>query len=86
MMYHYSWRWEDAEREFQRAITMKPNYATSYHWYAILLWAFNRNAEALTQALKAQQLDPTSLAINLTVGVAYYQLGIARRHSSAYRA
>jgi len=85
MMYHYSWRWEDAEREFQRAIAMKPNYATSYHWYAILLWAFNRNAEALTQALKAQQLDPTSLAINLTVGVAYFQLGDQERARRAYR-
>ena len=85
MMYHYGWQWEDAEREFLRAIAMKPNYATSYHWYAILLWALNRNAEALTQALKAQQLDPTSLAINLTVGVGYYQLGDTEKARGAYR-
>jgi TolB-like protein/Tfp pilus assembly protein PilF/tRNA A-37 threonylcarbamoyl transferase component Bud32 len=85
MLYHYSWRWEDAEREFLRAIAMKPNYATSYHWYAILLWALNRNAEALTRGLKAQQLDPTSLAINLTVGVGYFQLGDMEKARAAYR-
>ena len=85
MMYHYSWQWENAEREFQRAIAMKPNYATSYHWYAILLWAFDRNAEALTHALKAQQLDPTSLAINLTVGVGYAQLGDSEKAHAAYQ-
>jgi len=85
MLYHYSWRWEEAEKEFVRGIAMKPNHATFYHWYAILLWALNRNEEALQQALRAQQLDPTSLPITLTVGVAYWQIRDDAAARSQYR-
>jgi len=28
------WNWLEAEREFQRAIRLDPDYATSHHWYA----------------------------------------------------
>jgi eukaryotic-like serine/threonine-protein kinase len=30
--YHQSWRWEEAEKEFKRAISLNPNYATAHHW------------------------------------------------------
>jgi len=63
------WEWQDAETEFRRAIQLKPNYATAYHWYAIDLRYQARFGEALTQIKKAQALDPLSLIINSNVGI-----------------
>ena len=33
----YAWDWRGAEKEFQRAIELKPSYSTAHHWYALLL-------------------------------------------------
>src|SRR5439155_13406250 len=30
----YDWDWPKAERDFQQAIAIDPDYATAYHWYA----------------------------------------------------
>jgi TolB-like protein len=32
--YTYEWDWEGAEREFNRAIELDPNYSTARHWYS----------------------------------------------------
>ena len=61
-----------AEREFQRAIELNPNYPTAHHWYALLLGTSGRNDEAKREILRAQQLDPLSLIINRTVGNVFF--------------
>jgi len=33
----YDWDWAAAERAFQRAIELNPNYATAHNWYAMFL-------------------------------------------------
>jgi len=62
------WLWQDAEAELRRAITLKPNYASAHHWYAILLVCQRRYTEALAEIKKAQALDPLSSVINVNVG------------------
>jgi TolB-like protein/DNA-binding winged helix-turn-helix (wHTH) protein/Tfp pilus assembly protein PilF len=58
-----------AEKEFKRALELNPNYASAHHWYAnLLLFAGDRQEEALTEIRRAQQLDPLSLIINTWVG------------------
>src|SRR6266550_1068566 len=37
--YHQSWRWDEAEKEFKRAISLNPNYPTAHHWYEVHLRA-----------------------------------------------
>jgi len=70
------WRWQEAERAFQRAIELNPGYATAHHWYALYLsWSLGRLDEALAKAKRAQELDPLSLIINSTVGEALNNLG-----------
>jgi eukaryotic-like serine/threonine-protein kinase len=69
------WEWQDAERQFRRAIQLKPNYATAYHWYAVTLRRQGRFSEALTQITKAQALDPMSLIINANMGFNLYLNG-----------
>lgn len=64
----YNWDWIGAEREFQRAIELKPNYAIAHHWYALLLTMMGRFQEAMIEINKAQNLDPLSLIINTNIG------------------
>ena len=78
--YSFNWNWAAAEREFQRAIDLNPNYATAHHWYAYLLMLLGRFDQALSELARAQELDPLSLIINSTTG---YILYFARRQDEA---
>jgi serine/threonine-protein kinase len=67
------WDWRDAEREFQRAISLDPRYATAHHWYGVsCLVPMGRLDEALEQMLVAQSLDPVSSIIARDVAVVHY--------------
>jgi serine/threonine protein kinase/tetratricopeptide (TPR) repeat protein len=76
----YEWDWVGAERDFQRAIELDPNYATAHHWYGICLSATGRSEQAIVSLQRAQQLDPVSLIINADIGLA---LHLARRYDEA---
>jgi TolB-like protein/DNA-binding winged helix-turn-helix (wHTH) protein/Tfp pilus assembly protein PilF len=69
------WDWEGADREFRRALSLDPGYATAHHWYALYLSAMNRMPESISEIEKAVELDPLSTAINSNVGAIYYQAG-----------
>ena len=64
--------WPAAEREYQRAIQLKPSYAIAHHWYGGFLSAMGRHAEALQHAEKARTLDPISPIIQTWKGLRYY--------------
>jgi eukaryotic-like serine/threonine-protein kinase len=66
--YYYDRDWAVAEREYERAIELNPNYPTAHHWYAVFLMSAGRFDEALAQIRRAQELDPLSLPINMTLG------------------
>lgn len=68
----YEWDWQGAEREFQRAIELNPNYAMTWQWYAMELAALGRHEEALRETDRALQLDPLSMSINTTTGLLFY--------------
>ena len=67
-VWHYEWRWADAEREFRRAIELNPSYSLVRIWYANLLMSRARWDEALAQVMTARELDPFSLIVNANVG------------------
>ena len=73
--YHQSWRWEEAEKEFKRAISLNPNYPTARHWYQILLGALGRDDEALAEIKRALELDPLSPILEVNIGVDYVRKG-----------
>jgi serine/threonine-protein kinase len=52
------WDWAGAETEFRRAIELKPNYATTRHWFCNVLELQGRYPEALVEIQHAQQIDP----------------------------
>ena len=68
----YDWDWPTAEREYQRAIQLDPNYATGHHWYAECLALQGRFEEAFPEIERARQLDPLSLIIATDYGAILY--------------
>ncbi|MHC4538107.1 MAG: protein kinase domain-containing protein, partial [Planctomycetota bacterium] len=71
----YDWDWSEAERAFQQAIKLNPDYATAHHWYAVFLGWMGRFEEALVEIEYAQDLEPLSLIIRSEVGRALCQVG-----------
>ncbi len=62
-LFCYDWDWASAEREFQRAIALNPNYAQAHQWYGQYLRAMGRQNSAMAEIKRAQELDPLSLVI-----------------------
>jgi tetratricopeptide (TPR) repeat protein len=79
-VWHYEWRWADAEREFRRAIELNPSYSLVRVWYANLLMSRTRWPEAIAQVMSARELDPFSLIVNTNVG---WILDRSGRHDEA---
>jgi serine/threonine-protein kinase len=60
---YYEWDWRAAEREFRRALELRPNYADAYFSYSRFLASRRRLDEAIAQLGRAVELDPLSLAL-----------------------
>jgi TolB-like protein/Flp pilus assembly protein TadD len=63
-LFWYDWDWAEAEKEFQRALTLNPNYARAHQWYAQYLRAMGRQDLAVEELKRAEELDPISLVIS----------------------
>ena len=66
------WRWQDAEREFQRGLALDPNDALGRQWYSNYLLTLGRFQEAIHQQELARSADPFSPLINANLAKAYY--------------
>jgi TolB-like protein/DNA-binding winged helix-turn-helix (wHTH) protein/Flp pilus assembly protein TadD len=69
---NHDYDWQTAEKEYQQAIELNPNYATAHHWYAECLMWEGRFGEALGESERARQLDPLSLIIATDHGAILY--------------
>jgi len=70
---YYEWDWAAAEREFETALALNPNYATAHEWYSLFLTAMGRFDEAEAHVARAMDLDPLSVPVAGTAGwVAHY--------------
>ena len=58
------WDWYQAERHYQRALVLRPDYATAHQWYAQLLTSLRRYPEAASHIELARRADPVSPVIN----------------------
>ena len=68
----WSWRWPEAETEYQHSININPKYAPTRQWYSEYLLDSGRRDEAFEQIRLAQEFDPTSPVLNAWVGFGYY--------------
>src|SRR5437764_2509701 len=70
-----------ANREYKRAIEIKPNDAAAHHWFGNdSLAALGRFEEAIAESKRAVELDPLSIVINADLGGTFYY---ARRYDEA---
>ena len=76
----YYWDWADADRHFNRAIALNPNYETALRFYSFYLACMGRPEEALAFAERARRLNPVSPATQMNVGTILY---FARRYDEA---
>jgi adenylate cyclase len=70
--FRIDWDWQGAEKEFKRAIALKPGYATAHEWYALFLAVHARLDEALREIQKAKELDPLSPSVNTGMARIYH--------------
>jgi serine/threonine-protein kinase len=74
------WNWQEAKKEFKRAIAINPNYATAHFYYGFYLDSMGRFEEALPEWNRARELEPLSMIINTMIGFHYY---FARQYEEA---
>ena len=65
---NYEWDREASEKEYRRAIELKPNYATAHHWLGSDLTNVKRFDDSLVELRRAEELDPLSRIIGTNLG------------------
>jgi len=80
VLFNYDWDWSGAEREYQRALKLNPNYSEAHHAYSELLMGAGRSKEAVAEIRRAEELDPLLPALRANVGMVYSCVG---RHEDA---
>jgi serine/threonine protein kinase/tetratricopeptide (TPR) repeat protein len=76
----YDFDWPAAEREFQRAISLNPNYAPAHEFYSWYLISRGRTGQAIQESQRAVELDPLSAEIHSILGLV---LHLAHRYDQA---
>ena len=69
----YEWNPTEAEKEFSRALALRPDYATGHQFYAYYLTAIGKLDEAIAERKRATELDPLDPLLSSALGEAYYQ-------------
>ena len=78
--FHYEWDWAASDREFKRAIALKPEFVPGHHWYSHLLISQGRFDESFTESQRGLALDPLDVAMNFHLGFHYWN---ARQYDQA---
>jgi len=78
LKFNYERDWTEAEKAFQRAIELNPNYAESHEHYGMFLAVMGRETEAVAAAKRALELAPLALKTIYIAGWAFWLAGHAR--------
>ena len=71
---YYEWDWAAADREFKKALELRPSFADAHFSYSRFLAASGRMAEAVAEIRKAEELDPRELSLKAnTALLSYFQ-------------
>ena len=79
-LFIYDWNWDEAEREFRRAIELNPRYSSAHQWFGFLLSSRGQHDAALLEGHTALELDPASVSARRSMG---WMCCYARRYDQA---
>jgi TolB-like protein/Flp pilus assembly protein TadD len=68
----YERNFPEARKEFERALELRPEYATGHQFFGYYLTAMGQTEEAIGERKKALELDPLSPLLHSALGEAYY--------------
>jgi eukaryotic-like serine/threonine-protein kinase len=74
-VFYYDWNWAEADREYRRAIELRPSAAEQHAQYSRFLAAARRLPEAVAESEKARRLDPASAEAAQTHGLILFYAG-----------
>ena len=77
---NYEWDRDGSEKEYRRAMELKPNYSTAHHWLGADLGNIKRFDESISEMRRAEELDPLSSIIGTNLAD---MLVLARRYDEA---
>jgi len=77
---NYEWDRDRSEKEYRRAIELKPNYSTAHHWLGADLVYVKRFDDSLAELRRGEEIDPLSPIISTNLGDT---LVFARRYDEA---
>jgi serine/threonine protein kinase len=72
--FYFEWDWTGAEKEFQRAIELNPNYADIHIIYSSFLDMMRRPEEAIVEIERALELDPLNFFSQGVFGLHLFNL------------
>ena len=65
----FDWDWEQATKEFQRAIKLNQGYSPARYWHSILLFTLGQHEECIAEAKRSLECDPLSVYGQTHVGI-----------------
>jgi serine/threonine protein kinase len=81
--HQFEWDWSGSERDFIKALELKPGCVNALQWYSTWLGFKGRHDEAIKTIKKALEMDPLSIIQNRSLGRRYLR---ARLYDKAIEA
>jgi TolB-like protein/Flp pilus assembly protein TadD len=77
--FQFDWDWVEAENGFKQALAIKPSLAVAHDDYGLFLASMGRFDEAISEARRAQELDPASPLVGWHYGLVCWMGGANER-------
>jgi TolB-like protein/Tfp pilus assembly protein PilF len=81
----YDWDFSGANRSFQRAFDLNPNYGPAIYWYTNLLVVWGRSLDAIPLLRRGLEYDPLNVYMQTHVGIIYMAARDYRRAEEELR-
>jgi len=85
MAYHHLFAMDEARRDYERALHMRPNYSEALNNLGAVYYAKKNYKKAIRYYRKAIALDPQSATVYSNLGTAWFARGKSESGIEAYR-
>jgi tetratricopeptide (TPR) repeat protein len=86
MAYHHLFAMDEARRDYERALHLRPDYAEALNNLGAIYYAKKNYKKAIRYYRKAISIDPQSATVYSNLGTAWFARGKAQQGIEAYRA